>query len=378
MLKKYLYFFIKKSSERQHRAYYRDYYRAEYAEFERCADKKSPARIRREMRCLQRYWKTYPFQYIRYRLYRKDCPLSMEQMKAYIPDYFAYFLFYPQSFNERNVLCEDKRLFASLCRGYGINHPRVLLSVSDGVLFDGGENPCTAERVLARIQASGVDRLFVKPTFGVGGKGIEVFDLREGRYLRTPDGRLLNAAYVEELKGDEWIVEEGLVHHPEMAAIYPHAICTFRIVTRNEKNSVSILFSLLRVGQGAMQVDNASSGGLYMQVDAVTGKFAARAYAFDGRVHEKHPDTGFVFGDYTFPYWEELSRFVTLSAQKLNKIKYIGWDIAYTPDGPVVIEANNGPGVSILQDSYGGLRDAFGIRNPKDYWFASNYALKNL
>ena len=103
MLKKYLYFFIKKSSERQHRAYYLDYYRAEYAEFERCADKKSPARIRREMRCLQRYWKTYPFQYIRYRLYRKDCPLSMEQMKAYIPDYFAYFLFYPQSFNERNV-----------------------------------------------------------------------------------------------------------------------------------------------------------------------------------------------------------------------------------------------------------------------------------
>ncbi len=128
----------------------------------------------------------------------------------------------------------------------GSTSPRVLLSVSDGVLFDGGENPCTAERVLARIQASGVGRLFVKPTFGVGGKGIEVFDLREGRYLRTPDGRLLDAAYVEELKGDEWIVEEGLVPHPEMAAIYPHAICTFRIVTRNEKNSVSILFSLLR------------------------------------------------------------------------------------------------------------------------------------
>ena len=71
MLKKYLYFFIKKSSERQHRAYYLDYYRAEYAEFERCADKKSPARIRREMRCLQRYWKIYPFQYIRYRLYSR-------------------------------------------------------------------------------------------------------------------------------------------------------------------------------------------------------------------------------------------------------------------------------------------------------------------
>ena len=141
MLKKYLSFVIKKSSERQHRAYYRDYYRAEYAEFERCADKKSPARIRREMRCLQRYWKTYPFQYIRYRLYRKDCPLSMEQMKAYIPDYFDYFPVFPQSFNARNVLFEDKRLFAWLCRADGVNHPGVLFSVGDGVLFNGEENP---------------------------------------------------------------------------------------------------------------------------------------------------------------------------------------------------------------------------------------------
>ncbi|MFQ8806659.1 MAG: sugar-transfer associated ATP-grasp domain-containing protein [Alistipes indistinctus] len=65
-----------------------------------------------------------------------------------------------------------------------------------------------------------------------------------------------------------------------MAAIYPHAICTFRIVTRNEKNSVSILFSLLRVGQGAMQVDNASSGGLYMQVDAVTGQIRCPGLRF--------------------------------------------------------------------------------------------------
>lgn len=123
MLKKYLYFFIKKSSERQHRAYYRDYYRAEYAEFERCADKKSPARIRREMRCLQRYWKTYPFQYIRYRLYGKGLSAFDEQMKAYIPDYFAYFLFYPQSFNERNVLCEDKRLLRRCAGGMGSTIP---------------------------------------------------------------------------------------------------------------------------------------------------------------------------------------------------------------------------------------------------------------
>ncbi|MFQ8806661.1 MAG: hypothetical protein ACLR8Y_18205 [Alistipes indistinctus] len=140
MLKKYLYFFIKKSSERQHRAYYRDYYRAEYAEFERCADKKSPARIRREMRCLQRYWKTYPFQYIRYRLYRKDCPLSMEQMKAYIPDYFCLFPFLSAVIQRTERAVRRQAAFCVAVPGVWINHPRVLLSVSDGVLFDGGKS----------------------------------------------------------------------------------------------------------------------------------------------------------------------------------------------------------------------------------------------
>ncbi|MFQ8806660.1 MAG: hypothetical protein ACLR8Y_18200 [Alistipes indistinctus] len=44
-------------------------------------------------------------------------------------------------------------------------------------------------------------RLFVKPTFGVGGKGIEVFDLREGEVFAHVGRAPLDAAYVEELKG---------------------------------------------------------------------------------------------------------------------------------------------------------------------------------
>ena len=49
-------------------------------------------------------------------------------------------------------------------------------------------------------------------------------------------------------------------------------------------------------------------------------------------------------------------------------IPYIGWDIALTEAGPVALEANSGLGPDLTQMGVGGLRDTFGIDDPKKYW----------
>jgi hypothetical protein len=64
-------------------------------------------------------------------------------------------------------------------------------------------------------------------------------------------------------------------------------------------------------------------------------------------------------------------------ARKFREIKHIGWDIAFTPEGPSVIEFNNKPDMAGIQDSYGGILRDFNV-NPKDWWYQSNYTLKNL
>jgi hypothetical protein len=52
----------------------------------------------------------------------------------------------------------------------------------------------------------------------------------------------------------------------------------------------------------------------------------------------------------------------------LPQFTYLGWDIALTKEGPLAIETNLGFGLDLYQVSLGGLREAFGIENPKFYW----------
>ncbi|MGK0430756.1 MAG: hypothetical protein ACJARX_002435, partial [Psychroserpens sp.] len=59
-----------------------------------------------------------------------------------------------------------------------------------------------------------------------------------------------------------------------------------------------------------------------------------------GGVYYKHPDTGIVFDNFQIPYYNEVIDIVT-KASSLFKFPFLGWDVAITPNGPVIIEANH-------------------------------------
>lgn len=379
LFQKILYYVIKKKSDKAHREYYFKKNTFYIEQYNKCDNKKEARTIQKEIRELKKYWGTYPIQYFRYNMYQKSCPLSLSEMKDYIPDFFAYFLFYPQSFLERNILCEDKLLFHSICEGSGIKTPKTLIAIKDGRFLTHLQDVISKEEAYEIIQASQAEKIFCKPRYGVGGGGIHVFHKSDNQFINNKDHSELNADYLESIVHLDYILQEGLTQHPVMDQIYPHSINTFRIVTRYTKESgVDLLFVALRMGNKGMEVDNASSGGLYIKVDVYSGTLARYAISFIQEKHESHPYTGFIFKDFSFHFWDDIVRFTKSTALKFSDIKYVGWDIAYTVHGPVVIEANNGPDISILQDCNGGLRNEFEIGSPKDFWFSTNYSLKNL
>ncbi len=102
------------------------------------------------------------------------------------------------------------------------------------------------------------------------------------------------------------------------------------------------------------------------------------AISCEQKHYESHPYTGFKFEGFTVPFWQDIVSFIQIIAFKFNEIKYIGWDVAYTMNGPVIIEANNGPDISILQDCYGGVRNNFQVSSPKSYWYSEKYSIKDL
>lgn len=377
-MKSKLYRVWKYMSERQLREHYKKHYTRELAVFENDTDKKARNVIKREMKMLHKFWGCYPYQYIRYGMYKKSCHLSHEQMKDYIPNYFAYYLFFPKYFKDYGIVSEDKELTYRVLDSYKIKQPVLLLQYKNGVFYDGAKNIISPSAVDGIIHGSKAKKLFLKPTHGLGGRGIMIFANKDG--FVDEHNQSLSAAYIAGQLGDseDYILQEGLQQHNELNKIYPNAVNTFRVMTQVKNGKANIMYSMLRMGQGGSQLDNASQTGLVCKINVETGKFDDMIHVGHGKTIDKHPDTDFSFKEYVFPYWDTIKSFVEKTAQKMEAIPFMGWDIAYSKDGPEVIEMNAGAGLEYLQDCHGGVRQAYGIDNPKRYWYSKTYAIKDL
>ena len=53
-----------------------------------------------------------------------------------------------------------------------------------------------------------------------------------------------------------------------------------------------------------------------------------------------HPKTKIPFEGVRLPFWAEACHLVRQTAVKFIPIRTIGWDVALTPDGPVIVEGN--------------------------------------
>lgn len=92
-----------------------------------------------------------------------------------------------------------------------------------------------------------------------------------------------------------------------------------------------------------MIVDNFKFGGFITPISLETGRLDHYGRHGKGAVlerHERHPETGVIFGDIVIPHWAELKEAVINGAMILSPLVTVGWDVGVTEDGPVLVEAN--------------------------------------
>ncbi len=144
----------------------------------------------------------------------------------------------------------------------------------------------------------------------------------------------------------DFIFEEKLIQHPDMDKINPNSINTLRIDTFWPKNGKpEIISTNMRMGRGDSYVDNISSGGCGIGIDKETGQLyeeASTSMSVSGGAYyyTQHPLTGLVFKGYTIPCFNQAKQLVLRAASYLPFFRLIGWDVAITKDGPVLIEGN--------------------------------------
>jgi hypothetical protein len=76
-------------------------------------------------------------------------------------------------------------------------------------------------------------------------------------------------------------------------------------------------------------------------------------------VYRNHPETGKTIQGFKIPYWEEMIELVEKASKVVSEVGYIGWDVAITPNGPILIEGNTSPGYKYYQIPFH-LPDRFG------------------
>ena len=70
-----------------------------------------------------------------------------------------------------------------------------------------------------------------------------------------------------------------------------------------------------------------------------------------GLYYDCHPVTQTAFKGFTVPMFDEAVTLCLQAAQVKPDLAYIGWDVAITPDKPVLIEGNILPGYDMVQNS---------------------------
>lgn len=187
------------------------------------------------------------------------------------------------------------------------------------------------------------DVIFAKPNAGECGKGIE----------RLPKEKFASLEemyrYITDPAHNFGVIEEQLVQHPDLNAVYPLAINSYRIVTLVANGEAHCVYAVAKFGNAGKFVDNMENDGLCCPIDQQTGKIAGCAHTSALINYDEHPYTHVTLLGYQLPFVKEAVEMVKKAAMVVEQVRYIGWDVCITPNGPAIIEGNTYPGYDFWQ-----------------------------
>lgn len=183
------------------------------------------------------------------------------------------------------------------------------------------------------------DQIIYKPINNAQGQGIKVFKIEE-----NPEN-IFNRIIAPK---EDAIIEEWIEQHPVLSNIYSEAINCLRIITVYKNRQTFFLTGGITWGNGK-KIANASASGIVSPVNFKTGILDKPAADFEGHVYEKHPITNVNLMNLKVPYWDETIEMLKRASSEIPQVGYVGWDIAITPNGPVLIEGNTTPGYKYYQ-----------------------------
>lgn len=277
---------------------------------------------------------TYPSDYYRFQFYRRD--KTWEEKGRHLGRMGSRYWPWDSIALKDMALLTNKYIHKHLLIGMGLPTPELLVSV--GQHYD----VQTLGELKALLEPWRFD-IVVKPIRGARGSDVAVLSWDNGRFI---DGN-----------GDEWsadrlwehvshdmeggsLIERRVFNVGHTAKIHPTSLNTFRVnMIRTSYNKWHTAQHFLRFGCGKLRVDNIHAGGVFVLLNdqGVTTQAFIDDYT---RSITHHPDTGQPLIGFRADGFDEVLALCHRASNKFAMVGTMGWDIAYTSEGPMIIECN--------------------------------------
>lgn len=204
----------------------------------------------------------------------------------------------------------------------------------------------------------------IKPALGSGGEGIVVVKDRKGplfikasgggltlQQLQQHVGNTLSGLYSLGGQNDRAIIEYAVQFDPIFEGITWNGVPDVRILLYHGVPAMAMLRLPTQASDGKA---NLHMGGIGCGVEISTGITTTAVQ--QNRYITHHPETGTQLVGHEIPHWEAM---LNIAAQfhPLTRLGYLGVDIVLDKDlGPLVLEVNARPGISIQVANGAGLR----------------------
>lgn len=176
-------------------------------------------------------------------------------------------------------------------------------------------------------------KLVLKASHGQAGQEIKMLECRD----------LSPSQLVDIMKKGRYdLVEEYILQHSEMMRLSPSGLNTVRIITQEHDEKVDIVGARLRITINSV-VDNMAAGNAAVPLDKKHGRVTGPGVFSDITMPDidHHPVTGVKLNGFQVPFWQEIIAMVKEAALVAGKNRSIGWDVAITSNGPLLIEGNH-------------------------------------
>jgi hypothetical protein len=253
----------------------------------------------------------------------------------------------------RRDATQDKGAFYVYCQGLGVPVPRLWAIFEKGLGFSG------EGRVLTRradwevfFEKELPEEFVVKPVNGSYGRGFNAFQRCPGGFVDAGGVSYTPANLYDTLAGHHhyrrFIIQQRLRNHARLRELSgTESLQTLRINTFVEEDGTSRAYCPeVKLITGDSLVDNYHHGRTG-NIVALVGRggvlgpgLAPSPDGIDLVEVTHHPRTGAALASHPLPFFAETVALVERIAPLFLPIRAIGWDVAPTVDGPVVVEGN--------------------------------------